>query len=136
MTTEEKIQRDWTMASHLAALAIFIVALPFGNIWGPLVVWLWKRYEIPAVDEHGKAAVNFHLSVLIYLALGAVFLLFPLFLLSFIPFLVFITVPLMWVISGIGSLMVILEVILSIVAGIRAKDGVLFRYPCSLRLIK
>ena len=61
----EKVNaRNWCMGAHLTALAAF-TGLPFGNIAGPLIVWLIKRNEIPLVDEHGKRAINFQITLTI-----------------------------------------------------------------------
>ena len=40
-----KEEQNWAVICHLSALAGFLV--PFGNIVGPLVVWLIKRAEMP-----------------------------------------------------------------------------------------
>jgi len=39
-------ERTWAMATHLAALAVFIFPF-FGNIIGPLIIWLIKKDESP-----------------------------------------------------------------------------------------
>jgi len=57
--------RMWNMWCHLSALAGFVI--PFGNVLGPLLVWQIKKNEFPSVVEHGKAALNFQLTVLIVL---------------------------------------------------------------------
>lgn len=44
--------RQWAMFAHLAALSGY-VGLPFGNIIGPLVVWLMKKDQYPFVDDQG-----------------------------------------------------------------------------------
>src|SRR3990172_8195002 len=54
----------WGMLCHLAALAGFII--PFGNVIGPLVIWLIKKDTMPWVDTNGKAALNFQISIAIY----------------------------------------------------------------------
>ncbi len=41
--TNASQERTWTMLTHLSAFAGLI--FPFGNILGPLVVWLVKRDE-------------------------------------------------------------------------------------------
>jgi uncharacterized Tic20 family protein len=46
-----KEEQNWAMGCHLAALSGFII--PFGNLVGPLVVWLLKRADMPMVDRHG-----------------------------------------------------------------------------------
>ena len=136
LTIEEKTQRNWAMATHLSALAICFVAIPLGNIWGPLIVWLWKRHEIPGVEEHGKAALNFHISIVLYLLIGAIVLGVPLLILTFVPFLGLLTIPLLWLMGVVGSLIILVEIILTIIAAVKASDGSTFNYPLSLKLIK
>ncbi len=91
--------------------------IPFGNIIGPLVVWLIKRAEIPAVDAHGKEALNFQISVAIY---------------------AIVCLLLMFVVIGIFLLMAlgIAALILVIIAAIKASSGELYRYPLTIRFIK
>jgi uncharacterized Tic20 family protein len=49
----------WAMFCHIAAFAFFI--FPFGNILGPLVIWLIKKETYPFVDEQGKESLNFQI---------------------------------------------------------------------------
>src|SRR3990167_9418358 len=58
-----KEEQNWAMICHLSAVAGF--ALPFGNLLGPLIVWLIKRSEMPMVEFHGKEALNFQITVTI-----------------------------------------------------------------------
>jgi len=58
------------MLCHLSALAGFVI--PFGNILGPLLVWQIKKNEIPSVEAHGKAALNFQITVTIAALIGMV----------------------------------------------------------------
>ncbi len=116
-TPYPKDVRNWAMLCHLIALAGFLI--PFvGNIVGPLVVWLVKKEESEFIDENGKEAVNFQISLSIYsLAASATFLLFCLGV---------VLVP----------AIVIAGVILVIVAAIKASDGKEVRYPLTIRFIK
>jgi uncharacterized Tic20 family protein len=50
-------------------LAGYVV--PFGNIIGPLVVWLTKKDESAFVAEHARQALNFQISMTIYFILAA-----------------------------------------------------------------
>ena len=50
---------------HLASFAGFL--MPFGNILGPLVVWLIKRHDSPYIDYPGKEALNFQITLILYL---------------------------------------------------------------------
>ena len=114
-------QRSWAMFCHLAALSVFVTGI--GLILGPLIVWLIKRDEMPFVDDQGKEALNFNITLCL---LGVVLGLF-----------VLITL-------GIGALIVVplsvviglVWLIVTIVAAIKANDGEYYRYPFALRLIK
>jgi uncharacterized protein len=108
-------ERTWGMMAHLSALATFII--PFGGIIGPLVVWLMKRDQSAFVADQGKEALNFNITMLI---LGIIF------------------AVLILVIVGIFllSALVIFWFIMTIVAAIKANEGVRFRYPFAFRLVK
>jgi uncharacterized Tic20 family protein len=114
--------RTWAMWCHMSALAGFVV--PFGSVLGPLIVWQMKKAEFPSIDEHGREAVNFQLSALIYLVAGGV----AAFILSFFC-IGFLLLPLLAVIP-LGS------IIFGIVAGVKANDGQMYRYPFTMRLVK
>ena len=110
------------MWCHMSALAGLVV--PFGHLIGPLVVWQMKRNEFPSVDEHGKESLNFQLSVLIYLLAGTV--------IAFIgTFLCF-----GWLLLPLLAVLYFGALVFAVIAGIKANDGVLYRYPLNLRLIK
>lgn len=66
----ETDERRWAMCCHLMALSGLLI--PFGNILGPLAIWLWKRKESEFIDFHGKAALNYQLTLLIFLVGSAV----------------------------------------------------------------
>jgi uncharacterized protein len=111
-----KDDQNWAMACHLSALAGFLV--PFGNIAGPLLVWLLKRAEIPLVDAHGKEALNFQITVSIAIA---------------------VCIPLMFILIGIplAILIGLGALILTIMAAVKVSNGELeYRYPFALRLLK
>jgi len=110
------------MWCHLTALSGLVV--PFGNLVGPLIIWQMKRNEFPSVDEHGKESLNFQLSMLIYLLACTV--------MAFVGTIVclgFLLWPLVVVIY-FGAL------IFAVIAGIKANDGILYRYPVNLRIIR
>ncbi len=108
-------EKQWALFAHLSALAGFVI--PFGSILGPLIIWLIKKDTMPFVDDQGKEALNFQITVAIAL--------FVCFLLIF----VLIGLLLIWVVA-IGAL------VLTIIAGIKANEGVAYRYPFALRLVK
>jgi uncharacterized Tic20 family protein len=111
-----KEEQNWAMFCHLAALSGFII--PLGNILGPLILWLIKKDTMPLVDQHGKEALNFQITVLFAFIISAVLTL------------VLIGFLLMFVV-GIGAL------VLTIMAAVKVANGQLdYRYPFAVRLIK
>ena len=108
-------ERTWAMLAHLAAFAFFIC--PFGNIIGPLIIWLVKRDQLPLVADQGKEALNFNISVtLAAFACGV---------------LVFVFIGIL-----LGVALFIFWLSLAIIAGIKAGEGTRYRYPVTLRLVK
>jgi uncharacterized Tic20 family protein len=107
---------NWAMLCHLAALAM--IGLPtLGHVIGPLIVWLLKRHDHPFIDENGKESVNFQISVTIYTLL---------------------ILPLLCVVIGIPLLVAlwIANIVLIIVASIKASGGEMYRYPLTIRLLR
>ena len=119
--------RQWGMFAHLSALLGGILtsgwAGSVGCFIGPLIIWLAKKDSMPFVNDQGREALNFNITV------GIVFL--GLFLLSIVTLGIglILTVPLM-IIVGLAWL------VLTIIAAIKANEGVAYRYPFALRLIK
>ena len=61
----ETLERRWAMTCHLMVFTGFLI--PFGNVLGPLAIWLWKRKESEFIDFHGKTALNFQITLLLFL---------------------------------------------------------------------
>lgn len=118
---QQQEARTWAMLAHLSALSMLFTG--FGGILGPLIVWLIKKDQLPFVNDQGKEAINFHLTMLIaYVALGLLTCVT-------IGFGALITVPLMIVVA-------IVELVFSIIAAVQANQGVAYRYPLTIRMIK
>jgi hypothetical protein len=107
--------RQWAMFCHFAAF--FGLIFPFGNLLGPLIVWQIKKEADPFIDAQGKEALNFQITVsiaaMICMLLMVIVIGFPLLLLV-----------------GVGAL------VLTIIGGLKANDGLAYRYPFTWRLIK
>ncbi len=108
--------RTWGMMAHLASLA-GLLGIPFGHVLGPLIVWLIKKNEIPFVDDQGKEALNFQITV----ALAAL-----------------LSLPLVCtgVLFFVPIVVIVLGVVFGVIGGIKANQGIRYRYPWALRLIK
>jgi len=108
-------ERSLGLACHLLALAGLVV--PFGNVLGPLIMWLVKKDESAFVDDQGKEALNFNITISIA---------------GFVAFL------LIFVVIG-GILLPIIGIfwlVMTIIAAVKANGGERYRYPLTIRLIK
>ena len=105
------------MLSHLIAFAGVIIPVPFVNIIGPLILWITQKDKSAYIDYHGKESLNFQITVAIagVIAFVSIFLIVG-----------FLLVP----------AVVIYAVVMTIIAGVKAKEGVRYRYPYTLRLVK
>ncbi len=120
---QENEVRMWSMFCHLSALAM-LIGIPFGNVLGPLIVWLSKRNDMPAVDQEGKKALNFQISMTIYIfALGM-----SAFLLIFI-FIGYFLIP-------VFLLALIADFVLTIIAAVKVSNGEAFEYPMVIKFIR
>ncbi|HEY6838619.1 MAG TPA: rhomboid family intramembrane serine protease [Geobacteraceae bacterium] len=61
----EKHERLWAMTCHLLVLSGLVI--PLGNVLGPLAVWLWKRKHSEFIDYHGKSALNFQITLVLFM---------------------------------------------------------------------
>jgi len=118
----ESQARMWNMLCHLSALAGFVI--PFGNILGPLIIWQIKKNEFPSVDIHGKAALNFQITVAIAaFAAGVAAVVLSFFCVGYLLF-------------PVVMLMVLAGLVFAIIAGIKANNGEDYKYPYSFEFVK
>lgn len=108
-------ERNWAMACHLSGLLGYM--FPFGHIFAPLAIWLFKGEKYPLVAHQGKEALNFQITVTLYLLVSA---LLALAVIGFI----------------LGAIVLVFHFILVIVASVKVKEGERYRYPFTIRFIK
>ena len=116
---EQSLSKDaktWGMLCHLIALAGFIMPV-IGNIVGPLVIWLIKKDEFPFVDDQGKESLNFQISITIYGIIASILMV------VLIGFLLIFAV-------------LIFDLVMIIMATVKANSGEKYRYPLTIRLLK
>lgn len=101
--------RGWATAANLIPL----VGLSF---LGPLVIWLMKRDEDPFVEYYAREALNFQISLIIYLIASVLLML------VLIGFVLIVVVP-------------IFALVVMIIAGVKAANGEFYRYPLTLRFV-
>jgi uncharacterized Tic20 family protein len=107
-------ERRWAMFLHLSLLAGLVV--PGAGLALPIILWQVKKDEFPILDQHGRNAVNWIISALIYGAAGV--------LLAFV---------------GIGLVLLgalaFCAVLFPILAAVKANDGRVWAYPLSIRFL-
>lgn len=110
-----KEERLWGMLCHLSVFSAHFI--PLGNIIAPLIIWQIKKEDSSFIAYHGKEALNFQISIIIYISIAAI--------LSFF----LIGLPLLF---GLW----IFSLIIVIIAALKANDGQYYRYPLTIRFIK
>lgn len=101
--------------AHIISLAGFLV--PFGNIVGPLVMFLVRKDDQKFLGAHAKESLNFQITWSIYYAIAGI--------LVFV-FIGFVILP----------VLAIIAIVLTIVAAVKAHEGGTYRYPATFRFIK
>ena len=112
----QKSESTWAIFCHLSSFVAFI-GIPFGNILGPLVIWLVKKNEMPLVEVEGKSALNFQISMTIYTLIALALCLVVIGFLIIVP-------------------IILANVILVIIASVKTSNGEKFQYPCMIHFIK
>jgi uncharacterized Tic20 family protein len=144
MDARQQNVRTWAMLCHLGALAGFLFS-PL-TVLGPVILWQIKKNELPEINQHGKDAVNFQLTIfIINFAIG---ILLAMMWGGIWGFAILWGNPL-WSFGGFGlgfgfaSIFVLIRVLLNlaswifaIIAGIKANNGESFKYPFSYKFIK
>ena len=123
MTTSEiasseipKQARTWAMFAHLSSFLGY-TCIPLANIIAPLIIWQVKKDDMPFASDQGKECLNFQISMLIYVIISAIL---TLLIIGF----VFL------------AILYVMNIILTIIAAIKANEGVTYRYPLTMRFIK
>ena len=107
--------RQGAMLCHFAAFLGFV--FPFGSVIGPLILWQLKKEKDAFIDDQGKEALNFQITVAIAWMACVV--------LAFAVVGFFLMVAL-----------VIATLVLTIIGGIKANKGIAYRYPFTWRPVK
>ncbi len=121
--------RGWAIGAHIGALVLGTLSAAVLGFLAPLLVWLLKREEHGFIDHHGKEALNFQLTVILAVVVGAVLA---------IPAMLFGVVTL-----GIGFIIVAIVLlgatavwfIFPIIGAVKASNGEGWRYPLTIRFV-
>jgi uncharacterized Tic20 family protein len=127
LSTEEKRTAMWCHLSSLSG-----IVLPGANILAPLFCWLSRKDTSRFVNFHGKESLNFQINMLLYSFLCCPFCCAGL---GAGPVIGWNLTGQSITWGGLGlafvfvSILSLYELVISIVAGIKANEGAWYRYP-------
>ncbi len=108
-------EKQWGLFTHISALVV-LLGIPFGNVIGPLIIYLIKKDEYEFVEDQGKEVLNFQITWSLIFLVSA--------------FMIFI---------GIGVIMLIgfgvAWLVLVIVGSVAANNGQYYRYPLTIKFL-
>ncbi len=107
--------RKWASLCHIMAL-VGLIGNGVGFVLGPLVVWLIKRDDDPFIDEQGKEALNFQITM---------------FIAAIVSLLLTVVVIGLFLVIAVGIVMVVFPII----AAVKTSNGEHFRYPFTIRFL-
>lgn len=114
--------RKWAVFCHLGGLAV-LTSFPLAGIIVPLVIWLVKRETHPFVDHQGREALNFRISMALYVVAAVVALI--------VLTILIIGIFLWWLLP----VLLVVQCGLAVVAAVKANQGEPFRYPITIRFV-
>ena len=122
--TQELAERRWAAGVHVAALLLAFLTSWAAGIAGmvaaAVVIFLKPANGSAFVELHAKEAFNFNLSMFLYMLIAYV--------------LAFVTLGIgLLVILPVGLVFVVVWLVCSIKAAMRANDGLTYRYPLTFR---
>ncbi|GGH40231.1 hypothetical protein GCM10011364_10200 [Mangrovimonas yunxiaonensis] len=143
-------QKNIATFIHLSTFSRFII--PLGNYIAPIVLWSINKNKGAFIDAHGKQAINFQISILLYTVIIGMITV-PFFIFNFFGGIGFIDFngfqdfhinlgkpsPLLYLTGFIGLLGIvafILELVFIITASLKARDGLNYNYPFTINFIK
>jgi len=108
----------YCMLLHLSQLlSCMSASVPFLGLIAPIVLWAIAKDKSAQVDQHGKIALNWQISYLIYFAASVVL-----------------------IIAIIGAVLlpvvIVLGIVFPIIGAVKANEGTVWKYPLSIPFFK
>ncbi|MBN2132937.1 MAG: DUF4870 domain-containing protein [Sedimentisphaerales bacterium] len=114
---EDETARQPEMSREARNMAMLCHLLGIIGFFAPLMIWLIEREKHRFVDEHGRQAMNYQVSLLLYYLVST------------------LLAPLIIGLFMLGVLTV-LHIVLAIIAAVQAGQGKLWRYPIAISFLK
>ncbi len=108
-------ERSMGMLAHLAGYAG--LAIPFGSLLGPFLVYILKREESAYIEDQAREALNFQLTMT----------------LAFL-----VSIALMFILVGFVTILVVgvWWLVGTAIGATKANAGEWYRYPATIRFVK
>ncbi len=103
------------MLCHVAGFGGYLLPLA-GSIVLPMILWLIKRDDHPFIDDQGREALNFQLTLIVFYIVAGILVLL------LVGFLFLLLIPLY-------------QIVMIIVAAVKSHGGERFRYPLTIRFL-
>jgi len=114
---EDETARQPEMSRDARNMAMLCHLLGIVGFFAPLMIWLIEREKHRFVDEHGREAMNYQISLLIYVAVSSLLIL-----------------------VGVGFYLLaafgIAHVVLTVVGAVLAGQGKAWRYPIAIPFLR
>jgi uncharacterized Tic20 family protein len=109
--------RSWCIGLHLSGFSGILLGWSLMHILAPLVIWLIKWSDSPAIDTTGKEVLNFQISYSIYTG---------------------VSILLCFVLVGFLFLPVVLVtwIVCMVLAAMKTSNGETYRYPFTIRFLR
>lgn len=107
-------ERLWASLAHLSTFSGYLI--PMGHVIGPLIVYLVQKDKSEFAADQAKESLNFQITMTLYLVIALILCL---------------------IVIGFPILLglIVFELVCVIQATIKAKDGQVYRYPLTFRLV-
>ena len=112
-------EKQWILFLNLSALAGFVVP-SLGHILGPLIIWLVKKEESPAIDAAGRDVLNFQISWTIWIFASIVAAAFG----------SCLVVPIFLPFAAVIAWLVIV-----IIGSVKASNGEAYTFPLTIKIL-
>lgn len=108
-TAPSQDEKTMALLSHILTI--------IGGFLAPLIIYLLKKDESTFISDHAKESLNFQITL-------------------FLAYVVCIILMVVLIGAFLFAIVAILQLVLVIIATIKANEGKLYKYPFNIRFIK
>ena len=113
-------ERTWAMLAHLSAIIAMVVSAGWLSFVGPLVIWLIKKQDSPAVRTAAAGSFNFNIGMWVMSVAG------------WVCFFTILLIPLAYVLWFLAFILTLWH---HIKATLAASNNTVYRYPWQIPIL-